>query len=101
MPALSACSINFSNCSNGLGLRLRRSSPACVYSARKSASEMETGFDMVKAPGARHSGLSWNHAALARVIEQAPGIHHRPHIAQRFEAEGFAGGFHPHGGLIE
>jgi hypothetical protein len=36
------------------------------------------------------SRLRWNHSLLARVIEQAAGIDHWPHLAQGFEQIGLA-----------
>src|ERR1051326_1819235 len=39
------------------------------------------------------SSRRWNHPSLARVVEQAAGIHDRPHVAQRLERINFSGGF--------
>ena len=42
-----------------------------------------------------------DHPGRAGVIEQAAGIHHRAHIAERFEMIDLAGFFHGHGRGIE
>ena len=42
-----------------------------------------------------------NHPALSGEIEQATGIHYRPHVAEWFELINFAGVLHRHRGRVE
>jgi hypothetical protein len=46
-------------------------------------------------------GSGRNHPAFARVIEQAAGVHHRAHVAERFEFDNLAGRLDGDGGRVE